>query len=102
MTAQENSKGTGVFFGIVAAIGGIMGIWAFATLMTGLSSVNWQVSEMARQFLVATGNLQEYETLVDYYTHIKGVEYLVAAAFFVAFPIFYKSLTPKEATVKSE
>ena len=25
MTAQENSKGTGVFFGIVAAIGGIMG-----------------------------------------------------------------------------
>ena len=95
MTSQESTKGTGVFFGIVAAIGGIMGIWAFATLMTGLSSVNWQVSEMARQFLVATGNLQEYETLVDYYTHIKGVEYLIAVAFFVAFPIFYKSLNPQ-------
>ncbi|MCB2183547.1 MAG: hypothetical protein KQH63_16050 [Desulfobulbaceae bacterium] len=73
-----------------------MGIWAFATLMTGLASVNWQISEMARQFLVATGNLQEYETLVDYYTHIKGVEYLIAVAFFAAFPVFYKSLNPKE------
>lgn len=101
MTSQESTKGSSVFFGITAAIGGIMGIWAFATLVTGLSSVNWQVSEMFRQFLVATGNIQEYETLVDYYTHIKGVEYLIAAAFFVAFPVFYKSLNQKEATVSS-
>ncbi|MCB2183545.1 MAG: hypothetical protein KQH63_16040 [Desulfobulbaceae bacterium] len=104
MTTLPTSKGTGVFFGIMAAIGGIMGIWAFATLMTGLSSVNWQVSEMARQFLVATGNLGEYETLVDYYTHIKGVEYLIAVAFFAVFPAFYKSLNPKveEATASTK
>lgn len=102
MTSRENAKGSGVFFGIVAALGGIIGIWAFATLLTGLSSVNWQASEMVRQFLVATGNIQEYETLVDYYTHIKGVEYLVAAAFFVAFPIYYKALKPKEAEATSK
>ena len=101
MKSQEAAKGTGVFFGIVAAIGGIMGVWALATLATGLSSVNWQVSEMCRQFLVATGNLQEYETLVDFYTHIKGVEYLIAAAFFVAFPVYYKYINQKEAKVTS-
>lgn len=90
-------KSTGAFFGIAAAMGTMIGMWALATLTAGLSSVNWQISEMCRQFLVATGNLQEYETLVDYYTHIKGVEYLIAAAFFVAFPIYFKSVNKKEA-----
>ena len=101
-TQQTSNKGTGVFFGIMAAVGGIIGIWAFATMMTGLASVNWQPTEMIRQFLVATGNLGEYETLVDYYTHIKGVEYLIAASFFVAFPVFYKYLNAKEATVSTK
>ncbi|MFZ5764462.1 MAG: hypothetical protein ACOY4H_02560 [Thermodesulfobacteriota bacterium] len=86
----------------MAAMGGIIGIWAFATMMTGLASVNWQPTEMIRQFLVATGNLGEYETLVDFYTHIKGVEYLIAVAFFVAFPAYYKYLSPKEATVSAK
>ncbi len=97
MTAQENTtKGTGVFLGIIAAMAGVFGIWAMAAVVSGLSSVGWSVPEMGRQFLVATGNLKEYETLVDYYTHIKGVEYLIAAAFFVVFPAFYMSLKPQE------
>jgi hypothetical protein len=96
-TPEKNTKGIGIFFGIVAAIGGIIGVWSFTMLLTGLASVDWQVTEMARQFLVATGNLGEYETMVDYYTHIKGVEYIIAVAFFVAFPVYYKYLNPKEA-----
>ena len=97
MAAQENTtKGTGVFLGIIAAMAGIFGIFAMAAVVSGLSSVGWSVPEMGRQFLVATGNLKEYETLVDYYTHIKGVEYLIAASFFVVFPAFYMSLKPQE------
>lgn len=98
---EATPRGTGVFFGIMAAMAGIVGIWALTTLMTGLSSVNWQVGEMFRQFLVATGNLGEYETLVDFYTHIKGVEYIIAVAFFVVFPVYYKFLKPKAATEPS-
>ncbi len=98
MTSQKGSR---VFFGIFAALSCVIGMWAVATLMAGLSSVNWQVTELARQFLVATGNLKEYETLVDYYSHVKGVEYLIAVAFFVVFPVFYKSLTPKKPTKKT-
>lgn len=96
-TEKDRTKGTGIFFGIVAAVGCIIGMWALATFMTGLASVNWQATEMFRQFLVATGNLHEYETLVDFYTHIKGVEYIIAVAFFVAFPVYYKLLKPKTA-----
>ena len=93
---DNEQKKTGIFFGIVSGLAGAFGIWAIMAFVTGLSSVNFQVGEMARQFLVATGNLGEYETLVDFYTHIKGVEYLMAGAFFVAFPVYFKYLDKAE------
>ncbi|MEN8141640.1 MAG: hypothetical protein ABFR97_10500 [Thermodesulfobacteriota bacterium] len=86
----QSNKGMGVFAGITFAIGGLIGVWALATMVAGLRSVGWDAVEMGRQFLIATNNLHEYETLVDYYTHIKGVEYLIAASFFVAFTYFFK------------
>ncbi|MEN8257407.1 MAG: hypothetical protein ABFS09_06045 [Thermodesulfobacteriota bacterium] len=94
---DQEQKKTGIFFGIISGLGGAFGIWAIMAFVTGLSSVNFQIGEMTRQFLVATGNLGEYETLVDFYTHIKGVEYLMAGAFFVAFPLFFKYLDKAEA-----
>lgn len=93
---DENQKKTGIFFGVISGLAGAFAIWAMMAFVTGLSSVNFQVSEMARQFLVATGNLGEYETLVDFYTHIKGVEYLMAGAFFVAFPLYFKYVDKAE------
>jgi hypothetical protein len=41
-------------------------------------------------------------TLVDYYTHIKGIEYLICVAFLVAFPAFYVYVNKekKQAKVK--
>ncbi len=103
MENNNENKGMGAFFGIMAGLGGAFGIWAIMAFITGLSSVNFQVGEMLRQFMVATGNLGEYETLVDFYTHIKGVEYLMAGAFFVAFPVFFKYIdkTAKESGAKA-
>jgi len=39
--------------------------------------------------MTATGMIKPLHTLVDFYTHIKGIEYLICVAFFVAFPAFY-------------
>lgn len=36
------------------------------------------------------GEFQQVHTIVDFYTYIKGVEYLICVAFFVGFPLFYK------------
>ncbi len=96
-----DNKETGTFFGIVAAMGTMIGVWAMVTLFSGLSSVDWQISEMCRQFLVATGSLLEHETMVDFYSHISGVEYLIAVAFFIGFPFLLKSLNQEEATVSN-
>lgn len=36
------------------------------------------------------GQSVEVFTLVDFYTYIKTVEYLICVGFFCVFPIFYK------------
>jgi len=38
----------------------------------------------------AIGNFKEVFTVVDYYTYIKGLEYLICVLFFAVFPVFYR------------
>jgi hypothetical protein len=38
------------------------------------------------------GEWQQVYTLVDFYTYIKGVEYLICLLFFITFPMFYRYL----------
>jgi hypothetical protein len=52
--------------------------------------------------MVATGMVTPLHTLVDYYTHIKGIEYLICVAFFVAFPAFYIYVNKEKKQVKVE
>lgn len=40
--------------------------------------------------LSSVGEVKEVFTLVDYYSYIKSMEYLICVAFFVGFPIFYR------------
>ncbi|MCK5196466.1 MAG: hypothetical protein KAQ71_21825 [Desulfobulbaceae bacterium] len=100
---QENTKGSKVVLGIIGGIGAAIGIWAMTALTYSLSQSGWSVAELARQYMVAVGAIGEFETLVDFYTHIKGVEYIICLAFFAAFPAFFKYVnnTKVEATVKN-
>ena len=45
------------------------------------------------------GQWESVHTLVDYYQYIKGIEYLICLAFFIAFPMFYKYLNEKPGDV---
>jgi len=87
---------------VVLGFGAVIGLWATAALVGGLSQVG-SVSELVRQYMVATGMVTPLHTLVDYYTHIKGIEYLICVAFFVAFPVFftYVNKEKKEAKIKA-
>ena len=79
-------------------IGTIACLWASASVLSGLAAVNWQVSELLRQYLVAVGLMQEFHTMSDFYTHIKGVEYLIVVAFLGVFPAFYSYMSKSPAT----
>lgn len=85
------------------ATGGAIGLWAVGAILFSLVQVNWQVSELLRNYLVAVGAIGEFATLVDFYTHIKGVEYIICAAFLVAFPAFFRYVNrpaPKEVSAR--
>jgi hypothetical protein len=81
---------------LILAIGGVFGIWAASALIGGLRQANWQPIELMRQCLVASGMIQPLHTLVDFYTHIKGIEYIICIMFFVAFPIFYQYVNSRK------
>ena len=82
---------------ITLGAGGVILLWVCAAFVGALHQVNWQFSELARQYMLATGMMRPMHTLVDFYSHIKGIEYLICVAFFVAFPVFFKYVN-KEAT----
>lgn len=52
--------------------------------------------------LSSIGQVKEVFTLVDYYQYIKGVEYLICIAFFVAFPFFYRYIHKTDDAPKDE
>ncbi|MEJ2136464.1 MAG: hypothetical protein P8X86_14640 [Desulfofustis sp.] len=77
-------------FAVVLITGVTIGIWSLLAFTAGLKQADWQLTELLRQYLIATGVVKPTHTLVDFYSHIKGVEYLICVAFFVAFPLFFK------------
>ena len=81
---------------IFFATGSIICVWVGASVISALSHLGWSVSELARQYMIATGMIKPLYTLVDYYTHIKGIEYLICVAFFVAFPAFYQYVNKEQ------
>ena len=78
-------------------LGSLITIWSSAAILSGLAQVNWQVSELMRQYLIAAGLMQEFHTLSDFYTHIKGIEYIIAVMFLGTFPAFYAYLNKQPA-----
>ena len=100
MNAEKNrSKATGR---ILLAVGAIITLWVGAALTSALASVGWSISTLAGEYMKAIGMVKPLHTLVDYYTHIKGIEYLICVAFFVAFPVFFKYVDKAPKRVKAK
>ncbi len=75
---------------VLLAAGSLFVGWELICLLMGLKSVGWCPIELTRQLMTAMGLFPVIHTLVDYYTHIKGVEYVICIGFFVMFPSFYR------------
>ncbi|MEW6594757.1 MAG: hypothetical protein AB1413_07820 [Thermodesulfobacteriota bacterium] len=94
--ATESRMGKLFWVGMVG-LGSAMGLWAFGAVVFSLAKAGWQPGELLRQYLVAVGAIGEFETLVDFYTHIKGVEYIICLAFLGTFPAFFKYVNRTKA-----
>jgi hypothetical protein len=95
-------KGNRPFIIALTATGSLFGLWAAAALLGGLHRVDWQITELGRQYLLATGMGKPIHTIVDFYTHIKGIEYIICVAFFVAFPLFYRYVERSRDRTKTQ
>ena len=103
MSTKQNTKTSMTVFKFSSIfLGSLITIWSSAAILSGLSQVNWQVSELLRQYLVAVGLMQEFHTMSDFYTHIKGVEYIIAVMFLGAFPAFYAYLNKAPEGISAE
>lgn len=102
MNANTSSdKGTALALKVMLGAAGAIGLWVATAMTFALARVDWQISEMARQYLVSVGLIQDFETMVDFYTHIKGVEYIICLAFLGSFPAYFKYLNrAKTVSVK--
>ena len=98
-TYQSSGSQRAVKVMLVAA--GLVGAWVFTALMFALAKFDWQVGELFRQYLVSVGLIQDFETLVDFYTHIKGIEYLICLAFLGTFPAYFSYLNRERKTASS-
>lgn len=78
----------------------LVGVWATVSLFAGLHRTGWQFSELIRQYMIATGMIKPFHTLVDFYSHIKGIEYLICIVFFIAFPLFYRYVNEDREKIK--
>ncbi len=93
---MKTSRSAKIIFG-----GGIViCLWVAAALTSALYQVNWSITELAKQYMVATGLIKPLHTLVDYYSHIKGIEYLICVAFFIAFPVFFKYVNKDKTKIR--
>ena len=50
----------------------------------------------AEKFMIAVGMIRPMHSQVDYYTYVKGIEYLLCVGFFVTFPVFYMFVKKKK------
>ncbi len=90
MAAAAKKESTGLVRHVSIFGGTLLSIWSAAAMLSGLAQADWQVSELLRQYLMAIGLMQEHHTFTDFYTHIKGVEYIIALAFLTTFPALFK------------
>jgi hypothetical protein len=96
MTDRTKYTGLRMAWHVSIFMGTIFGIWSIAAFLSGLAQVNWQINELFRQYLIAIGVMQEFHTMVDFYTYIKGVEYIFCLLFLSIFPAYYIYLNKKQ------
>lgn len=86
---------------LVLGFGVVFGLWAGAAFISAMVAVGGPVA-LLTSYMGAVGMTATFATLVEYYTYIKGIEYLICVSFFVAFPVFFNYVNTEKEVVKAK
>ena len=87
-------------FKIIVVLSAIVGLWSMVALVSGCIATGG-IAPLVGSWMGAVGLIQPIHTLVDFYTHIKGIEYIICVAFFVVFPVFFKYVNKERIDTKN-
>lgn len=57
-------------------------------------------AEWAKNFMIGVGMIKPLHNQVDYYTYVKGIEYLLCVYYFMIFPVFFIYINKVSGKVK--
>ena len=80
-------------------IGFMITLWSVMAIVSGIIT-SGGISQFTGQYMETIGMIKPLHTMVDYYTHIKGIEYLICVTFFIAFPVFFKYINKEKSSKK--
>ena len=59
------------------------------------------MESIMNQIATSIGEVKQLYTVVDFYSYIKALEYLICIGFFVGFPAFYRYINKSSDEVES-
>ena len=87
-----------IVIGLICFMGVLIGAWAISCLVAGYISAGGIVP-LIHHMMTASGLIKPLYTMVGFYSHIKGIEYLICVGFFIVFPLFYKYMEQTDEKV---
>ena len=78
MAKQESKTGKGPVLLLTILILGSLALWLVALLLGGVVKISLE--------------FREFSTVVDYYSNLKGNEYVLCALYLGMFPVYYSYL----------
>ena len=59
------------------------------------------MNDLLNQVAGSVGEVKQLYTMVDFYSYIKTLEYLICVGFFVGFPAFFKYINKSDQEIES-
>ena len=81
---------------IFTALAFVIAAWCIGSIVLGIVQAEEEGLDIFRKYIEFFGLTQHHTTELGHYIYIKGVEYLLAGLFFIAFPVYYMIIHDKD------
>ena len=81
-----------VFYAIAAALA----VWCVGSIVLGIVQAEEKGLDIFKKYIEFFGLTQHHYTELGHYIYVKGIEYILAGLYFLAFPVFYLIINKRD------